>query len=812
MDTNERSVFTAWSATFGCNFNTLVQGTREILTRLSNSEIRPLAFGFTEIGSSSGMNFFTFEEEQCDDGIVFIVTLIHWISEKKQEVKKKVGAFCVYRDNAERTCLKLLCPLQASYLQTDAAVKIADHIANEARGRNIPVDIYPLPTDRMRRLTVSTTIDELFEFLRIFNNQYRAFGYYFEVPKQKEANAKETSFYILKTDGSPPELIESDSHGLRKEVGGVECHQFGDRVQMQVYAPGRAERSYFWAYIKTLQRELQTIGWLISTEAGVPTGPKFGRDIRSMETGTLTNEITSKQKGPTIGIVTALEKEFAAVKALLDNKEDRTISGRGAGRRYCLGEVPSVDSHKHLVVLALADMGNNAATTRATLLLQHFPTIDYIIMVGIAGGVPHPDKPDEHVRLGDVVVSNQKGVIQYDFFTENAENKITYRHSPRPPSATLLEGVRLLRAAELKGQRPWDIFIKQAGNELNIARPPEETDTLVSSTDPKARLSHPPDSDRNKPEIFHGPIAAANILLKNPVRRDELRDQFGVKAIEMESSGIADATWNSEIGYLVIRGICDYCDSRKNDDWQGYASVAAAAYTRALLESIPYAALGGEKNPSTKSPLVESISRPAIHELSVEPMLISFSKGNRQAFTSEFLHWSQCTIVLWVCVPPMGERLRDAPDYRYLLAHQKPENGPPNRNKFGLCYTPDRRWQVEITNNAGTWERVGFLDKLEPGWHHFLIGWNHTDPKLAFCIDKGQGGSDYTETYRAKWPEERHKAAYIGAWMAENPYESSYCETEVFNLQIWKRFLELTDPIVSEDFAAMINWAADHSG
>ncbi len=56
----------------------------------------------------------------------------------------------------------------------------------------------------------------------------------------------------------------------------------------------------------------------------------------------------------------------------------------------------------------------------------------------------------------------------------------------------------------------------------------------------------------------------------------------------MEGAGIADATWLSDkAGYLVVRGICDYCDSSKGDEWQAYAAAVAAAYTRALLEAIP---------------------------------------------------------------------------------------------------------------------------------------------------------------------------------------------------------------------------------
>lgn len=38
---------------------------------------------------------------------------------------------------------------------------------------------------------------------------------------------------------------------------------------------------------------------------------------------------------------------------------------------------------------------------------------------------------------------------------------------------------------------------------------------------------------------------------------------------------------------LPIRGICDYSDSHKNKDWQGYAAATAAAYARELLEVLP---------------------------------------------------------------------------------------------------------------------------------------------------------------------------------------------------------------------------------
>jgi len=42
----------------------------------------------------------------------------------------------------------------------------------------------------------------------------------------------------------------------------------------------------------------------------------------------------------------------------------------------------------------------------------------------------------------------------------------------------------------------------------------------------------------------------------------------------------------SQAQHFVVRGICDYCDSRKGDDWQNYAAAAAAGYLGTMLRTI----------------------------------------------------------------------------------------------------------------------------------------------------------------------------------------------------------------------------------
>jgi hypothetical protein len=82
--------------------------------------------------------------------------------------------------------------------------------------------------------------------------------------------------------------------------------------------------------------------------------------------------------------------------------------------------------------------------------------------------------------------------------------------------------------------------------------------------------------------VFYGLVASSNQVLRNAARRDALSHRHGILCFEMEAAGLIDI-----LPCLVIRGICDYCDSHKNKQWQGYASMTAACYAKELLSVIP---------------------------------------------------------------------------------------------------------------------------------------------------------------------------------------------------------------------------------
>ena len=89
-------------------------------------------------------------------------------------------------------------------------------------------------------------------------------------------------------------------------------------------------------------------------------------------------------------------------------------------------------------------------------------------------------------------------------------------------------------------------------------------------------------SQRNEyednPAIYYGLITSANQLIKDALLRDRFTKENDVLCFKMEAAGLIN-----QFPCLVIRGICDYSDTHKNKEWQGYAAMAAAAYAKDLL-------------------------------------------------------------------------------------------------------------------------------------------------------------------------------------------------------------------------------------
>ncbi|RYP92425.1 hypothetical protein DL770_001442 [Monosporascus sp. CRB-9-2] len=305
----------------------------------------------------------------------------------------------------------------------------------------------------------------------------------------------------------------------------------------------------------------------------------------------------------TVGWISAISTEYVAARAFLEEEHEgpEHVSPNDHSD-YTLGKIG-----KHNVVIAVlpdGEYGTSSAASVARDMMHSFPNIRIGLMVGIGGGAP---SPKHDIRLGDIVVSAPRngkgGVFQYDF------GKTIQDQSFRPtgfldqPPAVLRAAVNGIKAQyESEGHQLEEeinsVLQKKPRLRKKYGRPDSNSDRLYQSG-----FTHPPNNeascgavcdpsrlvvrpertqDEDNPAIHYGIIASGNQLMKDASVRDTLVAEEGVLCFEMEAAGLMN-----RFPCLVIRGICDYADSHKNKEWQGYAAMAAAAYAKDLLYRIP---------------------------------------------------------------------------------------------------------------------------------------------------------------------------------------------------------------------------------
>jgi nucleoside phosphorylase len=310
-----------------------------------------------------------------------------------------------------------------------------------------------------------------------------------------------------------------------------------------------------------------------------------------------------------IGIVTALQIETDALLAVAKKLGGARVpvprSALDMTAFYYPIQFNISDSEHpvHAIICQCLEMGNNSAAIAATCILKDYSGVENLIMTGVAGGVPaSPSEFDllvesqtieDHVRLGDVVISKM-GVFQYDLVKRSMGERLEYRATKKLPAANLLFFCNEIQTQIVNFEARVNTLANEIAAMVGITRPAPASDILQEfefdlQQDqylPVRSFLHPPQSRRQSAStmVHFGEIASANILLKDPKVRDLLRTLKTVRAVEMEGSGVADAAWTFHRGYIAIRGICDYCDPNKNDDWHPYAALVAAAATGLFIE------------------------------------------------------------------------------------------------------------------------------------------------------------------------------------------------------------------------------------
>ncbi|XP_055637290.1 uncharacterized protein LOC129775981 isoform X3 [Toxorhynchites rutilus septentrionalis] len=328
----------------------------------------------------------------------------------------------------------------------------------------------------------------------------------------------------------------------------------------------------------------------------------------------------ASNKQPTIAIITAQYCEKLAVDAMLENKEtfvryttvgtnpespantlQRSRKNRsrfGESNVYTLG---NIGAHR-IVSTKLPSIGSSreamtAAGNTTTRLLGTFQKVDYVFIVGLAGGIPHYTDYKKHVRLGDVAVAS------FARRMEGATKPFCYVYSNQGETKTYYpvnDGLQAIgKALQLNddGKKPWEMYIKEgllslrSKSDTDFTRPAPNTDKLYMNIGNKdvIEVAHPLSQDDEvdaapQTRLHFGPIGSGYDIIKSDSLRSQFSKEYGLVATDVEMNSVLDSiVGNCRDSFILVKGVSDYKDGTTSKKWQNYASLAAAAVMKTII-------------------------------------------------------------------------------------------------------------------------------------------------------------------------------------------------------------------------------------
>jgi nucleoside phosphorylase len=259
----------------------------------------------------------------------------------------------------------------------------------------------------------------------------------------------------------------------------------------------------------------------------------------------------------------------------------------------------------HTVVIATCPKGMTGNVNAGRLtgpMLKTFPNINMAVLVGIGGGVPYPTPMEdslEDIHLGDVVVGwpgdGKPAVVYHDSGRQKINGEYEMLGTIDKPEWRLTNALGMVGSDHEVGKTNFKNHLTRLKDHKKFRHPGFEHDRLFKASyhhvggkeskcvacDQNQLVIRPQRTDEDKNRfIFHqGRIASGNSVIRDGEIRDEISKRCdGVLCVEMEAAGI-----DVDGKCLAIRGISDYADSHKNDQWKFHAAGNAAAFARELL-------------------------------------------------------------------------------------------------------------------------------------------------------------------------------------------------------------------------------------
>jgi nucleoside phosphorylase/CheY-like chemotaxis protein len=248
-------------------------------------------------------------------------------------------------------------------------------------------------------------------------------------------------------------------------------------------------------------------------------------------------------------IITALQKpELSAVLNIPWGWAELPIESDATQYHRC--QVASKDKTLTVTAASASRMGMPAAAVLAMKMITTFRP-RYLVMVGITAGIRG------QVELGDIIA---------------ADPSWDYGNGKR----TLADSKPAFYAAP--HQINLESFLRSKLQKLS------QNTAALSAIRSEWRTKSPP-----LLSLHLGPLASGAAVLEDPGITEDIRGQHRkVLGVEMEAYAVFAAAQEASLpqpSVFVLKSVCDFADTDKNDNYQDYAAYTSASALRVFVES-----------------------------------------------------------------------------------------------------------------------------------------------------------------------------------------------------------------------------------
>lgn len=266
------------------------------------------------------------------------------------------------------------------------------------------------------------------------------------------------------------------------------------------------------------------------------------------------SEKNAKADKFSIGIVCALTEEFNEMKSAFGNDKWEKVKALGSPFTYCSTTLTTGQGNTFKIIAACANKpGVSATSILSTLLFNNF-AVDYLFMVGFSAGFK-----SKGLQLGDVVVA--ESVQDYATGklkdTESGEIKLLKEVHQLPGNASL----------------------------ISIAKTLAGDHDIISKLNRDMADAHLKNDEHHMIKVEIAPTVCGPYVVTSEQLTAKLKeDSRKLQALDMEGYGLYLSSYLLDKKSLWIKGIGDYADPDKGDDFHAQASFASARFLYYLIK------------------------------------------------------------------------------------------------------------------------------------------------------------------------------------------------------------------------------------